>query len=86
MIICECKTKVKTKYCPQCGTECNGDSDILKWIAECQTNLRYWVEKDDANPSDGTGDLALSKKCQAKIKMWKRRIELLQKSATEESE
>jgi hypothetical protein len=85
MIECECGTKVKTKYCPQCGAECNGDSDILKWISECQGNLKYWVDKDAANPSDGTGDLKLAKKCQAMKQMWNRRIELLKK-AQEESE
>ena len=83
MIICECKTWVKTKFCPTCGTQCNGDSMILKWIAECETNLKYWCDKDDANPSDGMGDIALSKKCQVKIKMWKRRIELLKAADAE---
>jgi len=85
MITCECKTKVKTKYCPNCGAQCNGDSDILKWIVECENNLRYWDKKEDAIPSDGTGDVKLAKRCLAMKKMWNRRIELL-KNAQEESE
>ena len=85
MITCECKTKVKTKYCPNCGALCNGDSDLLKWIAECEKNLAYWVKKSDAIPTDGTGDLKLGKKCEVMKKMWNRRIELL-KQAQEESE
>ena len=86
MITCECKTKVKTKYCPNCGTECNGDSDLLKWIEECQKNLAYWVKKEKANPSDGTGDLKLGKKCEVMKKMWNRRIELLKQANAEKGE
>ena len=80
MIECNCGNQVKTKYCPQCGAECNGDSDLLKWIAECKTNLKYWVDKDDANPSDGTGDLAIGKKCRKMKAMWNRRINILQEA------
>jgi hypothetical protein len=86
MIECKCGQKVKTKFCPQCGAECNGDSDILKWIAECENNLRYWDKKETSNPSDGTGDLKLGKKCQAMKKMWKRRIELLKQVNAEKGE
>jgi len=86
MIQCECGQKVKTKYCPQCGTEVNGDSDILKWIAECQVNLKYWRDKAKALPPIGdhtTEQKKLYAKCETKIKMWSRRIELLKQADAE---
>ena len=42
-ILC-CDKKVKTKFCPHCGKEVNGDSIVLAWIASCETALKYWVE------------------------------------------
>ena len=83
MIQCECGQKVKTKYCPQCGTEVNGDSDILKWIAECQVNLKYWADKGNKMKPTDEGYAKDFEKVGTKMKMWKRRIELLKAADSE---
>ena len=83
MILCVCGNKVKTKFCGKCGNKCNGDSDILKWVSECETNMKYWFDKRAKIPTDGTGDVKDGKQCKAKIDMWTKRVQILKQIAAE---
>ena len=78
-----CDTTVKTKFCPHCGKEVNGDNLVLKWIASCETALKYWVEKINATPTlkEDDPNYVKDQKCLDNAnkmeKMWRKRIEIL---------
>lgn len=77
MVTCECGTKVKTKYCPNCGKKLEADNMVLKWISSCETSQKYWRDKLDAiDPSDTKAE-KLKEKGEKMLVMWTKRISIL---------
>jgi len=92
MITC-CDKKVKTKYCPNCGKQVDGDSLVLKWISDCQTALKYWVDLVESltvESLEATTDPKIVaehnkrfEKANKMAAMWQKRIDILKKTMKE---
>jgi len=54
---------------------------MLKWIAECENNSKYWADM----VADPKCDLKVLVKAQIKLAMWKKRITILRKIQAEQN-